>query len=238
MANRPRCCACSGFLAPEDLERKACRPCESGVKGKLVSLAGASGLFARLVWVGPDALIPSQRHQGGGGGGTKVEAPAPVRLGPINLLGAGGVVHTLQRWVAAWYDQRGFRHPVWRGPQHFVMMVDPSGHKVGRPGQLDNAVTVLLNNLTWAAENRADFREFQRDVSRFVDQIESALDPTIQAPARIVVGRCPDLDEHDRRCNELLSADLGADFIRCRRCGSKWTQADWPRLSDAMRHPA
>jgi len=152
----------------------------------------------------------------------------------MNLLGAGGVVHTLQRWVASWYQELGFRQPVWRGNLHFVMMVDPNGHKVGRPGQLDNAVTILINNLPWAVENRDDFGRFARDLNGFVEQIKSALDPTIEPPTRVQIGRCPTLGEEGGKCGELLSANPWSNSIRCRKCGSTWTRADWPKLGDAM----
>lgn len=232
--DRPRCVACSHVLRPEDHQRIVCRQCESTAKGNLSALAGSQGLFAQLVWAGPDVLIPGQRHQGGGGGSKSVEAPAPVRLGPMNLLGAGGVVHTLQRWVATWYQELGFRQPVWRGNYHFVMMVDPQGRKVGKPGQLDNAVAILVNNLPWAVEHRDDFGKFARDLSRFVEQIKSAIDPTIEPTTWVQIGRCPLPGEEGVRCGELLQANPFATSIRCRKCGSVWPRAKWPELGDTM----
>lgn len=231
--DRPRCVACSHWLRPDDAPRIVCRPCESTVKGNLSALAGSQGLFAQLVWAGPDVLLPRQRTQGGGGG-SRVDAPMPVRLGPMNLLGAGGVVHTLQRWVAAWYKELGFRQPVWRGNLHFVMLVDPQGRKVGKPGQLDNAVAVLINNLPWAVEHRDDFRQFARDVSGFVEQIKSAMDPTIEPPTRMQIGRCPTPVGDDMKCGELLQANPYAAAIKCRRCGEVWPRSDWPKLGDAI----
>lgn len=234
MNDRPQCLSCNHALRP-DLEagRLVCRSCEDRVRKDLNALAGPSGLFAQLVWVGPDVLAPgSQRHQGGGGG-SSVEAPAPVRLGPMNLLGAGGVVHTLQRWVAAWFTELGFRQPVWRGDHHFVMMVSPGGKKVGKPGQLDNAVTVLLNNLIWAAEHRHDFDRFARDVRRFVEQIEAAMDPGAEQPIRVVVGRCP-VPVDSAKCGELLQANPFATSIRCRKCGTSWPRAEWAALGDQV----
>lgn len=231
--DRPRCVSCSHWIRPDDAPRIVCRPCESAAKGNLAALAGAQGLFAQLVWAGSDILLPGQRSQGGGGG-SRVDAPMPVRLGPMNLLGAGGVVHTLQRWVATWYQELGFRQPVWRGNLHFVMMVDPQGHKVGRPGQLDNAVTILINNLPWATEHRDDFGRFARDLNGFVEQIKSALDPTIEPPTRVQIGRCPTPTEAGTKCGELLDANPWANAIRCRRCGTSWIRADWPKLGNEM----
>jgi hypothetical protein len=232
---RKTCVSC-GYdgLRPGD-DRMVCENCEENARRCLRLLAGHSGLFARLVWLGPDALIPGQRaQQGGGGGGTQVDAPAPVRLGPMNLLGAGGVVNTLQRWVAAWYDELGFRQPVWRGAHQFVTLINPAGHKVSKPGQLDNAVTILLNNLPWAVEHRRDFGKFNRDVSGFVRQIKSALDPTATPPARVRIGRCPLITADNTRCGNLLEADPFAPSIHCWKCGANWDRADWPRLSDHM----
>jgi len=231
--DRPRCVSCTHWLRPDDDPRIVCRQCESTAKGNLSALAGSQGLFAQLVWAGPDVLLPGQRNQGGGGG-SRVDAPMPVRLGPMNLLGAGGVVGTLQRWVAVWYKELGFRQPVWRGNPHYVMMVNPAGNKVGRPGQLDNAVTILINNLPWATEHRDDFGQFARDLNGFVEQIKSALDPTIEPPTRVQIGRCPQPTEVGTKCGELLSANPWSNSIKCRRCGSVWTRADWPKLGDAM----
>ena len=236
--NRPTCVGCSHVLRPEeqDLGRIVCVRCEDGVKENLTALAGPDGLFARLVWRGTEALAP---------GGTrsksdpvvktsKVNAPSPVNLGAINLLGAGGVVPTLQRWVADWYDQLGFRRPVWRGNHHFVVMLAPGGAQVKRPGQLDNAVKVLINNLPWACENREDFGDFRRQVRSFVDDAQSALDPTADRPIRVQIGRCP-AKVDGLICGRMLTADPFSLSIRCPNCGTVWGRAEWVDLGNSLR---
>jgi hypothetical protein len=89
-------------LRPEEQERArvVCFPCEDSVKEQLDALAGPDGLFAQLVWQGTDALIPGSRRSSSEPNvkTSKTEAPSPVNLQAVNLLGVGGVVHTLQRW--------------------------------------------------------------------------------------------------------------------------------------------
>lgn len=214
----------------------ACFRCEQEVRTNLDALAGPDGLFARLVWQGADALIPGARRSSSDPvvKMSKTTAPSPVRLAAVNLLGAGGVVHTLQRWVGAWYAELGFRQPVWRGTHHFVVMLAPGGVKVNRPGQLDNTVKVLQNNLPWAAEHRADFGEFRHEVWRFVEDARIAIDPTIEPPTRMQIGRCP-AKVDGLTCGRLLDADPFAQSIRCPNCGTSWQRSQWLDLGAALR---
>jgi hypothetical protein len=158
-----------------------------------------------------------------------------VRDQVLNLLGAGGVVHALQRHAAAWYSDLGFGKPVWRGQYHYVLLVAPGGARVSRPGQLDNTVRALLNNLPWAAEKRDDFGDFEHEVRRFVGDIKMALDPTIVKPTRVLVGRCPaDAGDH-LTCGAKLMADPFAPAIRCANCGTSWTRDRWAELGRTLR---
>lgn len=234
--DRPRCVGCGSALRHDEFERLACRRCEHNVKEDLDALAGPSGLFARLTWLGVDALSPTSRRSNGPVVKTsKTTAPPPVRLQSINLLGAGGVVHTLQRWVASWYGDLGFQQPVWRGQHHFVVVIDPNtGRKVHRPGQLDNTVKALMNNLPWAVENRRDFDTFSNDVHRFVSDSEQAIDPTIERPPRVRIGRCPS-DVEGMMCGAILTADPYALSIRCGNCGTSWGRESWAALGDVLK---
>lgn len=236
--SRPTCVGCGHVLNPvTESGRFACRPCEASVKVNLNHLAGPDGLFAQVVWLGTSALTA-----GGGGRSSndpvvktsKTSAPSPVKIQAMNLLGAGGVVHTLQRRVGQWYDELGFRQPVWRGQHHFVLLLAPGGTKVHRPGQLDNTVRVLLNNLPWAAEHRQDFGEFAHEVHRFVEDARKVIDPTTPAPVRVMVGHCPGR-VGDLVCNAQLMADPFALQIRCANCGTSWPRTEWASLSQKMR---
>lgn len=235
--NRPSCVGCSRVLSPEEQDRKrvVCFSCEEDVKEKLNLLVGPNGLFAQLVWQGADALTPTSGRSNSDPAvkTSKVTAPSPVRLGAVNLLGAGGVVHTLQRWVGLWYADLGFRQPVWRGQFHFIVMVAPGGAKVNRPGQLDNTVKVLLNNLPWACENRYDFGEFRQQAHRFVEEARSAVDPTIERKVRVQIGRCP-TKVADLTCGTRLVADPFASSIRCPSCATVWPRTSWLALGAAM----
>lgn len=199
-------------------------------------LAGPDGLFARLVWRGTDALTPSggRNNNDPAVKSSKTSAPSPVRIQAMNLLGAGGVVHTLQRWVGSWYADLGFRPPVWRGQHHFVMLLAPGGVKVPRPGQLDNTARALLNNLPWAVEHRDDFGDFSHDLWRFVEDSRSAIDPTMAKPIKVMIGRCPS-EVDGLTCGAKLMVDPFANSIRCANCGTSWKRADWSLLSAKMR---
>jgi hypothetical protein len=235
--DRPSCVGCSRVLSPEEQERArvACFRCEEEVKEALTALAGPDGLFAQLVWRGVEALTPGSGRSNSDPNvkTSKVTAPSPVRLDAVNLLGAGGLVHTLQRWINLWYKDLGFRQPVWRGQFHFVILVAPGGTPVRRPGQLDNAVKVLLNNLPWACEQRADFGEFRHQVRGFVEQSRSAIDPTIERKVRIQVGRCP-TKVGDLICGRPLMADPFAPSIHCINCNTVWPRARWLDLGAAI----
>lgn len=236
--DRPTCVGCSHVLRPEEQERGriVCCNCEDEVKENLNALVGPDGLFARLVWLGTDALTPGARRSNSDPSvkTSKTSAPSPVRLQAMNLLGAGGVVHTLQRWVGLWYTELGFRQPVWRGQHHFVVYLAPGNQKVRRPGQIDNTVKVLLNNLPWAVEHRHDFRQFKQDVWRFVEDARSAIDPTIERPARIMVGRCPTSVGEGLVCGQQLMAGLSSTSIKCGNCGSVWGRDKWAELGQAL----
>jgi hypothetical protein len=230
VSNSGRCSGCGQLTAT----RPVCVACENRTADDLRELTGPDGLFARLVWLGADGLA-----RGGGGRPagpvvktSKINAPSPVRDQVINLLGAGGVVHTLQRHATAWHADLGFGKPVWRGPHHFVVVVAPGGIKVPRPGQLDLTVRMLLNNLPWAAENREDFSSFRREVHRFVGDTRKAIDPTIPEPTRVLVGRCP--GSGDTACGTQLMADPFAMTISCAACGSRWRRDQWATLGDTL----
>lgn len=234
--DRPKCVGCNHTLSPVDeAERLVCRRCEDVVKEHLESLAGPDGLFAQLVWKGTEALGRSggQRSNDPVVKQSKITAPSPVRDQAMNLLGAGGVVHTLQRWVGLWYAELGFRQPVWKGQHHYVILLGPGGVKVRRPGQLDNTIRVLLNNLPWACEHRADFGDFSREVWRFTQDSQSAIDPTVPRPRKVMVGHCPN-EVGDLKCGAQLMADPFATSIRCANCGTSWGRQEWVSLGLAM----
>lgn len=234
---RPKCVGCGHVLRPEEQDRKrlACFQCEGTAASNLELLAGPDGLFAQLVWKGTLALTPTGGHNNSDPAvkSSKTVAPPPVRIQAMSLLGAGGVVHTLQRWVGTWYADLGFRAPVWRGQHHFVMLVAPGGVRVPRPGQLDNTVRALLNNLPWAAEHRDDFGQFAHQVHRFVEESRMAIDPTAAKPSRVLIGRCP-ASVDGLICGHQLMADPYAAAIRCPNCGTSWRRADWLSLGRQM----
>lgn len=214
----------------------ACDKCQLEVRANLEELAGPRGLFARLIWAGPDLLIPGARRGNSERVSTsKTEAPSPVSLTAVNLLGAGGMLHTLQRWVGTWFPARGWHVPQWRGPQHFSVSVDPEGRRVSRPGQLDYAVSALVNSLEWATVNRDDFGRFAAQVCKLVRDAESALNPDDRATPRVYIGRCPHVDGTTREvCGARLEADPFAYSITCGRCRTAWSRQEWPELSDRI----
>jgi hypothetical protein len=231
--DRPKCVGCRGALKLNEASRLVCYLCEDSVREDLEELAGPTGLFAQLVWAGADALTPGSNRSSSDPvvKMSKTTAPDPVRMQAMNLLGRGGVVNTLQRWVKAWYDGLGFSQPIWSGQHHFVVMVSPSGNKVRRPGQLDNTVKALMNNLPWAVEHRDDFGSFAKDVHRMVEDSRRAIDPTAARPVRVYVGKCPN-EVNGLICSAKLMADPFAMHIRCANCGTSWPRADWSALGE------
>lgn len=214
-----RCATCRAEHNRDERHRIACRRCERRTREDLTSLAGRDGWYTRLVNAGSDALTLGQvnsRSQGGGRS-TSPNERLPVRSDVINLIGPGGVADTLRFDLLAWYVDLEFELPALKGPQ---------------TDRFDQLVTRLVNCLPWAAENRADWREFSRRVAKFNASCKHALDPTQSTP-RVPVGRCPaEVDEEP--CGSKLTADPFADHIRCYDCGSVWYRSEWMALGAVL----
>jgi len=169
------------------------------------------------VSAGDTALTPGA---GGGGyptgrGSIPADQRAPVRISVVALTGPGGVADFLWATLAAWYDDLKFKLPERRNTT------------------TADVVTRLLNNLPWAAENRADFGDFGRGVARLASDCEVALDPA-SVKQRVPIGLCPTLMDDDTECGAKLVVDPFADRIRCRECGTVWHRTEWLLLGSVL----
>lgn len=110
--NWPLCCVCRRELRHDEQDRVACRPCQARVDRDLAAIPGPDGLYARL----SDVLAPGAGTSDSPRVATsRVDAPLPVRLAPLNLIAKGGVVTILQTWLVDWHDTLGWTYPRWQG---------------------------------------------------------------------------------------------------------------------------
>ena len=209
-----KCAVCRAEHNENERERVACSRCEKRTRDDLRELVR---LHDELVAAGHTALTPGQGERNGGRGGVSADERAPVRMGVLTLTGPGGVADQLQREVESWYADLSFALVIRR--------------KDANRGA--SMATKLINNLPWAAEHRADFREFARLVATLRDRCAVALDPSL-AERRVPIGRCPAVTDEGTDCEAKLTADPFADHIRCRRCGTIWNRSEWMLLGAVL----
>lgn len=209
-----KCVRCRHELNADERQRAACRRCEGRTREDLIELAKQ---YRLLVSAGDTALAPGARGGGNttGRGSIPADQRAPVRISVVTLTGPGGVVDFLWSALAAWYDDLEFKLPE------------------RRKTTLADLVTRLVNNLPWAAENRADFGDLGRGVARLASDCEVALDPASVTP-RVPIGLCPTLMDDDTECGAKLVVDPFADRIRCRECGTVWHKTEWLLLGSVL----
>jgi hypothetical protein len=200
----------------------ACMRCEQNVEAELIALGGPAGLYASVLAMGSEAMEVVRVGSRAERGSARVEAPMPLSTAALSLTSHGGAVTILRMWVDVWRQDPSRPAPpvVWQGDQI---------------AQLTVALDILLARLSWAAEERADFGEFRRDVERIVNECRRILDPTdpdAQPVSRLQVGRCPGRD--DQPCGQPLEVRLGATAIRCPKCASVWPRGQWSKLAAAI----
>lgn len=150
----PTCVICHAVIPAADQPRHACVGCETRLRDQLAYLATA------LVDL-PHCLVPEHSGDSGGRSSARVEAPLPLRLDVVSLLGGGGIRDVLGGWAREWIEAR-------RG--------DPL------PGTPDPAGDALR----WACRHHPAIGEYAIDVGELYADARDAL--TDREPA--VVGQC------------------------------------------------
>lgn len=162
-------------------------------------------------------LVPGAVAGGGRVSGNTRTAPLPVRIEPLSLRAAGGIVAAVATWEADWRELRGFE-PAQRGS-----------------GERDLAAIVLFlrAHLPWAVEHHPAVDEFGAEVAKVVHECRQAGG---LLPSMTRIGACPAL-VGEEQCGAALYADPMAEAIRC-RCGARWARPQWMMLGKAMHEEA
>jgi len=178
-------------------------------------------LYAEL----PAALEP------GRGGGPRVsgsrEAPLPLRLAALDMLGPGTPSVSdrfadqvgelppavlLDQWVRDWVDAR-----------------DQAEHVP--PPVVAGLVTWLLNRLDWACDDHPAIDEFAQEITKLHRGLVTVLG---QSEGKYFIGFCPTQREDGQRCGKALTADPWIDRIACPRCRTEWPREKWKWLGSVL----
>ncbi|GAA1406208.1 hypothetical protein GCM10009639_53770 [Kitasatospora putterlickiae] len=142
------------------------------------------------------------------------DAPLPVDLDVLDLIGPGGAVTVLETWRQALHEDMGLHWP------------DPWGHPDGR---LLRAARGLHQHLTYI---RLDWPA-AGDCAREIHQLHAAATRHV-APADhpTVVGHHPDPARpgDSNPCGGRLELPHGAAAVRCARCRTEWGPLQWLQL--------
>jgi hypothetical protein len=188
---------------------RLCQRCTQTLDEQLADLPG---LYARL-----GGFLAPGSGAGGEGAVRRVEPPLPVRVGPLSLRGAGGIVGVLADWEGDWRDRLGWSLTPPRGRVENAV----SGH-----------IAFLRNNLLWCADQHPAVGEFAREIAELHAACRSEIDgPSDTRP----IGYCPTILDDDTPCGMRLFANPYAPVIRCHSCGTSWEGAAWLGLAAEIR---
>ncbi|MCX5522618.1 hypothetical protein OG342_07035 [Streptomyces bobili] len=200
MNDAPACTVCRNDLFADEWDRYCCRPCQQRITADLAALAGPvtwhdgrliTGLFAAL----PDELEPGARSNGPRVSGSK-SAPIPARLAPLSDSANGGLVNSLEEWVADW-EHRGYA----------------TRCRAVRPQyRLDQAVATLRFNLDTAVRCHEAINSFAEEVREIRGTCEALI---IGArPPRPLSATC--------HCGTRIAFTLNTEFRHCKGCGTDY----------------
>jgi hypothetical protein len=162
------CVICNHDLWDDELGRTICRPCEQRLDSTLRSIAGPSGLYARLCL----RTQPGKRAGGPAVSGTRGSKMPPSEE-VLNLVANGGIVSELESWVEDWAT-------------YGLATIGTGGRLQHR---VDQAVRTLRLNLTQAAQRHPALDEFNRETCRITSRCKTIIDGE-KAPIRLRA-QCP-----------------------------------------------
>ncbi|MFD6180092.1 hypothetical protein [Streptomyces goshikiensis] len=194
MNESPNCTVCSREMWEDELGRHACRPCERRIDDRLAALAGPRGLYARLCL----RMEPGSRSMGESvSGSSSPSIPADLQI--LDLTASGGIVGTLEAWVADWAT-------------YGLATCGTSGRLQHR---VDQAIATLRLNLSRAVERHPALDEFAREVDG-IWRTCSALVAGGREPVKASV-TC-------QACGSVFKFGLFDDGADCRSCGQHHTR--------------
>jgi hypothetical protein len=216
-----RCASCQRLLFHSELSRYACFLCEDRAQKQITALPS---LYRNL----SGALAPGARGANNSPVTSSREAPLPVNLHVLDMLGPGGIVAELQAIEDSWRTARGrTAGPHSDGVRWFATS------RIKSPGcAIDDHAVFIAYNLQWACESYEEV-PFDLDVIwKLHAKAQTAI--TGERRRRITVVCLSEYDD-GRQCGAELSIDVSAASTTCRGCGAKWGRDDWLRLGAAKR---
>jgi hypothetical protein len=163
----------------------------------------------------PHRLMPNAGATGRSG--TRVTAPAPIRLDVVSLLGRGGIADVLGGWEREWCEWHvGDPTPAERTDgEHLAVLVD-------EPARCE---AWLAERLRWACRRHPAVDEFAADI----EQLHADTRAALGTRGPVTLGRC-------RACaGRLVADDQLAGTARCERCSAEVTPHALPARLAAMR---
>jgi hypothetical protein len=191
------CTICARELWEDEAGRYACKPCQRRLDDHLAAIAGPAGLYARLcLRIEPGARTPDTRVSGSSGG-----APIPADLTVLDLTANGGLVSTLEAWVADWAS--------------YGLAATGTGGRL--QNRVDQAVATLRLNLPRAVDRHPALDEFAGEIGKIRRTCTALL--AGGPPPVIVTGTCLD-------CGHRLKYGMVDDYADCRHCERRHTRAE------------
>jgi hypothetical protein len=208
----PTCTACHRNLWADEINRQACRPCETQTAERLDEL---NTLFWRINTTA--ALIRGANRISSNTSGTRTP-PIPARLAPLGLATIGGVASRLQAIEDSWRAALGWT-------------VAPNP---GAPGRaVPFHIGFLRNNLLWACDAYESVSQDIDEIRHLVTECKNALDPGSQ-PGRVRIGPCP-VRLDTGLCGAQLTATTASHKVRCPSCLTEWPDLNaWRDLRKAQ----
>ena len=190
----PACVKCRRALWVTELEagRWACDRCETDAAQQLRDLPH---MFRRISTLA--ALMKGSSP--GGIGSPNREAPAPLKIGVLNLTVKGGVVTQLQAIEDAWRQALGWSMGATR-----------------HHADIAGVAAFLTNNLRWACERYEEIGDDLKKISTLHEQLTS-IDTGTPPPKRFKV-YCDTAD-----CDGEMLISLNTEHATCRECSVEYS---------------
>lgn len=193
----PACVKCRRALWVTELEagRWACARCEADTAQHLRDLPH---LFRRINQM--SALMKGSSP--GGIGSPNREAPAPLKIGVLNLTAKGGVVTQLQAIEDSWRQTLGWSMGATR---HHT--------------DIGGVTSFLTSNLRWACERYEEIGDDLKTIANLHGQLTS-IDTGTPPPKRFEV-YCSTDD-----CHGVMRITLNTMYATCHQCGTEYEGAE------------
>lgn len=189
-----------------------CPPCQQDTADRLQRLPA---LYAAL----GSMLAPARSTDGGGRGGTLVEAPLPLRLDVADARAQFGI---LPAWARALADDR--QRPELTSTREAVAVPDDLGARVAA------ACAALAVARAWIAAEWPAAGDLAREVRELHDGARTVVGVE-DLPARM--GRCPAVVQ-GAPCGAELLLPTGVQVLNCRWCGATYPPGVWAGLKVAQ----